>query len=332
MALIGDVSYMLNRSQESRLKIDGVLRTTAKAIRRKGERTVYASFSPRIRYNLCCARILQGNYQDWSGWAARDDWAMDMRYGEKSIPFWDGSPVGKLLVVGEQGIGDEVMFASIIPEAIVRATEVTYLCDERLQSIIERSFKIKTLPRYDEYEDVFKGFDAYIPAGDLLPLFRRSKSHFPRKPFLKVDQRRVAEFECFRGRTGISWKGRHGYIDPLELGIENPLSLQYNERHPDIECPQIDLKNDLEGILALCSVLDKVVCVPTSIFHFAGAIDVPTEIIIAPPESEEAVDGIVDQLDYRVPLGASPWYRDSFVYANIKEWTDNGRRNKTIHS
>ncbi len=243
-----------------------------------------------------------------------------MRFGKKTIPFWDGSYVEKLIIIGEQGVGDEVLFASIIPEAMIRCKEVTYLCDERLIPIIERSFKIKTMPRYAEYDNALDGFDAYIPAGDLLPMFRKREGDFPRKPFLKVNHKRVDEFEKYRGRTGISWKGRHGYIDPIELGINNTISLQYNEQHPDIETPAIDLKNDLEGVVALCSVLDKVVCVPTSVMHFAGAIGVPTEIIIAPPETEEEVDKVVDELDWHVSIGKSMFYRDSFVYANVKEW------------
>lgn len=311
---------MLFRSRESRLKVDGVLRTLAKSIRKKGDAEVYKGFSDKVKYNLCCSRILQRNLSDWNGWEWRDEWAADMRFGKKTIPFWDGSYVDKLIILGEQGVGDEVMFASIIPEAMIRCKEVTYLCDERLIPVIERSFKIKTMPRYAEYDNALDGFDAYIPAGDLLPMFRKRDGDFPRKPFLKIDHKRVAEFEKYRGRTGISWKGRHGYIDPLELGIENPISLQYNEQHPDIETPDIDLKNDLEGVFALCSVLDKVVCVPTSIFHFAAAIGVPTEIIIAPPETEAEVDKVIDELDWHVPTGRSPWYRDSCVYASVKEW------------
>lgn len=326
MSLYKDVEYMLRRSvSASRLQVDLTLKSFKKDCKLYNEADLYQTFQPRVKYNLCCARILQGKFNEWDGWQYRDEWAEAMRNGIKSIPFWNGDYTEKLVIIGEQGIGDEVLFASLIPEAMIRAKEVTYACDERLVEIIQRSLRCKSKTRYvDARDDLLGGYTAYIPAGDLLPLFRRRKADFPKKPFLKVSPERIKEFEKYRGRVGVSWRGRHGFIAPSELGIENPLSLQYDKLRFDgsegIEVPELDLRNDIEGVLALISVLDKVVTVPTSVMHFAGAIGTKCEIILPDRDSSVMPDGVVDELDYHVPEGESPFYPNQVVYKSIKDW------------
>lgn len=331
MSLYTDVKFMLNRSSESKFKVNRTLEKFKKEVKEHGENRMYKGFADRVKYNLCAARILQGNFKEWDGWQYRDEWAANMRYGIKTIPFWDGNYTDDLVIIGEQGIGDEVLFASLIPEAMIRCGKVTYACDERLIEIIKRSYRIKAKKRYiDARDDLLGGHTAYIPAGDLLPLFRGRKADFPKKPFLKPSEERVKEFEKYRGRTGISWRGRHGFIDPSELGITNPLSLQYDELRFDgsegIEVPDIDgmkpldLRNDIEGVIALISVLDKVVCVPTSVMHFAGSVGTKCDIILPDARTEKLVDGVVDELDWHVPIGESQFYTGSTVYENLLKW------------
>lgn len=320
MSLAGDISFMLNRSGESRLVVDRALRSIQKSIRRNGERMVYQTFSPEIRHNLCCSRILQGNFSDWTGWEYRDEWAEAMRNGISSIPFWTGEPVDRLVVIGEQGVGDEILWASILPEAMIRCKQVTYCCDERLVAPLARALPgLHTKTRYvDARDDLLDGYDAYIPAADLMCLFRLNARHFPRKPFLKPDPARLPEFEKYRDRVGVSWRGRHGSLNPSELGLNGAVNLQYDASNVWFDQPHIDLKNDIEGVITLCSVLSHVVCVPTSVWHFAAAVGTPTDVIL--PDAGTSPDKIEDQLDWHCPVGDSPFYSNSTVYANIKAW------------
>lgn len=331
MGLYSDVEFMLNCSQVSRLKIDTTLRMFKKKVKQHGEPALYAGFADKVKYNLCCGRILQGDFSQWDGWQFRDEWAEAMKYGIKDVPLWDGGYVDHLVIIGEQGVGDEVLWGTVIPEACIRVKKVTYACDERLVDVFKRSLKIEAKTRYvDARTDLIGGYSAYICAGDLFPLFRKRKADFPKKPYLKVLPERVKEFEQYRGRTGISWRGRHGFIDPRDLGIENPLSLQYDELRFDgsegIEVPTrdgmtiLDLRNDLEGVLALVSVLKNVVSVPTSVVHFAGGLGVPCDIIKTSRESEEMVGEVFDEMDWHVPNGESPFYPHSTVFENIMEW------------
>jgi len=322
MSLLTDVEFMLRRGSESRLKVDIALRQFKKSIRANGDAATYAGLDDRVKYNLCCSRLLQRDFSSWDGWEYRDDWSAAMRYGIKNIPFWKGENVERLVVIAEQGVGDEVLFASVLPEAMARCKQVTYCCDSRLVMPLARSLPgLHTMTRQvNALDDLAAGYDAYIPAGDLMALFRFRASHFPRRPFLKPDPSRVEEFEQYRGRVGISWAGRHGSIDPLSLDIDAPLSLQYDSAHEAIETPELDLRNDLEGVIALCSVLSKIVTVPTSVWHFAAAVGAPTEVILADKGTE--ADGVVDELDWHCQIGSSPYYGDSVTFKSVKDWRE----------
>ena len=223
------------------------------------------------QWRICCAKLFLGELS-WKGWEYRN-----IRGG--MIPFdfpkWNKEPVDNLLVYGEQGIGDEVMFSQVLPELRDYANHITFECMERLVPVFRRSFPWLTVVGRKYYNDGkwARNYDAQVALGDLLPMFRTKRSQFLEGAYLSPDPQRVLEFEEFKGMTGVSWWGRQARLD--HEFPKDSISLQYgDEPHPYIDTG-VDLTNDIEGVLALTSVLEKVVSVPTSIVHFAGAVGTP---------------------------------------------------------
>lgn len=308
-----------------------------KAIRANG----VEAMTPWFRYHYCCARLALGDFSDYWGWEFRglnakdegDDWAARLFWEETWLAKWGGGEVRRLLVLGEQGIGDQVFFASILPEAMVRCHEVIYECDDRLHALLERSLpglQCRSQLPFEDRRTRHGPIDAFIPAAELMRMFRRSIQHFPGKPFLRPNKALVEKFERYRGRTGIAWYGRQGAIEPNQLDIENPLSVQYLKCHPGVERPvvrdftgieqPVDFFSDIESIVALCSVLDRVVTVPQSVHHFAAAVGTKVDIITPPAGSGEAEGQIIWD---RSPLyngGKLPWYKGATVYHSLKDW------------
>jgi len=288
-----------------------------KAVRRHG----IESLTPEWRYRYCGARLALGDFSDYWGWEFRGysdadegaGWAAAMYWEETWLPKWGGGYVDRLLVLGEQGVGDAVFFASILPECMTRVKTVVYECDDRLHTLLERSLPGLVCDKERPFEERRAG-DAFIPAAELMRMFRRDRRHFPGKPYLRPDPARVAEFERFAGRDGVAWNARQGSLDPLKLELPHPVSLQYKTFHSEIEQPPVDLWADIEGIVALCSVLNRVVTVPTSVHHFAGALGKRVEIIC--PE----VAGVENQIKWDHPLGMLPWYGNACVYRDITAW------------
>jgi len=294
-------------------------------------RLAFSARDPRYYWALCVARGMLGDYSDWRGWEFRSPWAARVRRDNPfAFPLWDGRPTGRLLLVGEQGVGDEVLYASCVPDvlAVCGAQSVMIETDARLVPAFTRSFgtaveasvwqgegaaAVRTINR--ERGDA----SAWLPMADLLPLFRHSAADFPGTPYLRADPRRVAEFERYRGWTGVSWRGNNGHFPWRTFDGHRVLSLQYDQRpDEDIPAPDIDLKNDIEGVLALVSVLGRVISVSTAVAHFACAMGAETHVVLAPAESSGVPD---DRLNWRWGLGSRvPWYRSARVYQTLGEW------------
>lgn len=134
-----------------------------------------------------------------------------------------------LMICAEQGLGDEVMFANMLPdvvEALGPAGALTLAVERRLVPLFKRSFPTATVVPHKtvayegrvyrgapEIED-WSGVDFWAPMGDLLEVFRPSLAAFPNRPnFLQADParvehwRRVLEESAPKGpKVGLLWK------------------------------------------------------------------------------------------------------------------------------
>ena len=133
-----------------------------------------------------------------------------------------------LMICSEQGLGDEVMFANMLPdvvEALGPGGTLTLAVERRLIPLFKRSFpQITVVPHrtvsYEgrvyrgapEIED-WSGFDFWTPMGALLEVLRPSIASFPDRPnFLDADPARVAHWRTELDRApkgpkvGLLWK------------------------------------------------------------------------------------------------------------------------------
>ena len=283
-------------SDYSDLKFNLIKRDLKKTLKKAG-RIDYSLFPPTFRWHLCSSRLSQGKFNNWDGFEFRSDWSITfqgLNGFSLPIPKWTGGKVDKLVIAAEQGVGDEILYASAIPELIIRfGHEMLELqCHPRLIPIFERSFRIRCIPRVNLSK--IEG-DAVVALADLFMFYRRDKSHFPKKPFLKPNpelrEKWLKWLEPFQKPwIGMAWKSRHGSIDPLRL-IDNGtwFNLQYNGKDgPGVPVP-CDPMEDMDDHLALVSCMDKVISVTQTLIHEAGSVGVPT-IAIKPPQGTGEVD------------------------------------------
>ncbi len=117
------------------------------------------------RLSLAHLRLMQGNYQaGWRDYEARYAIAESPRR-TFACPDWNGGPLTgeSLLVYAEQGVGDEILFASCIPELVTRARHLLLDCEPRLEKLFARSF-----PRAIVHGGP-RNADAWWVAGDATP-------------------------------------------------------------------------------------------------------------------------------------------------------------------
>ena len=96
----------------------------------------------------------------------------------------------KVLILREQGVGEEILFSSIYPDLIKFTNNVTIESDPRLIKIFERSFNKNIFVKSGKYStdnSQLKKFDVIIFAGSLCEKFRKNINDFPRKNYLISD-------------------------------------------------------------------------------------------------------------------------------------------------
>jgi tetratricopeptide (TPR) repeat protein len=150
-----------------------------------------------------------------------------------------------LLLIGEQGLGDEVLFANLLPEAIEALGPDGHLVlavEKRLISMFERAYpQIEVGPhvtydvdartvRVTPFVGDMERIDLWAPIASLLPRLRPTVQAFPPRPaYLAADPVRVAhwkgvlEAEAPAGvKVGVLWKSlklegaRLRYFSPFE--------------------------------------------------------------------------------------------------------------------
>lgn len=220
-------------------------------------------------------------------------------------PQWDGSGdlSGRtILVWGEQGVGDEVLWAAFLPDVIARAGRCIVECRPKLVPLFARSFPGAEVRAADTASDATRtDFDVHLPMGSL---FRALGAAAPRSDvFLTPNPERVA---LWKGRlvalgrgpsVGIAWTSSvvsavrtHGYTRLEEwapiFAIENAVfvSLQPGDHSAELAEAErrfgitvhafadLDLFDDLDDVAALAAALDVGVCVDTAVAHIVAGV------------------------------------------------------------
>lgn len=307
-------------SKDSNLKKTRIKKKILKDSKKHGwEDALLKSLDKEWQWRICNARLSLG-YKDWKGWGFREPRAGRIPF---DYPWWDGTPVKKLLLLGEQGVGDEILFASMFNELQYLVEDLTVDCEPRLYKIFKRSFpNITFVPReHYDHKTVEGHYDAQFLMGDLLPMFRRDIKRFKGVPYLKPDPELVKLYKPFKGLNGVSWVGRQGRVE--EIKMYGDISLQYDETS-SLNEPPFDLKNDFDDLFALIYNLEKVICVPTTVAHIAGSMGVPVDVIM--PRTGEDHGGFDDcnnALHWRWSQGFNKGTKMLFhhsieIYPNVK--------------
>ena len=221
----------------------------------------------------------------------------------------------KVLILREQGVGEEILFSSIYPDLIKFTNNVTIESDPRLIKIFERSFNKNIFVKSGKYSidsNQLKKFDVIIFAGSLCGKFRKNINDFPRKNYLISDLNKdrvfskLPIFDKNKLKIGISWKSKvsvYGNLKSLNLtnfkklfkkerqffnlqyGDVNNEIKEFNKEKPLINCfDKVDLFNDFESCISLLKNLDVFVTISNSTAHIAGALGIKT-ILICPKKS-----------------------------------------------
>jgi tetratricopeptide (TPR) repeat protein len=201
--------------------------------------------------------------EGWDEYEARFDPAFsDLTQFVIDRPRWQPSDElsgRSLLVIGEQGLGDEVLFANLLPdviEALGPEGRLWLAVERRLVPFFQRSFPeavvgahatakvdMRTYRAMPFVQDPSR-IDLWTPFGSLLRRFRRSVEAYPdRRAFMTADPARVAHWRAVLSelgpgpKVGLLWKSLK--IDTARARFYSP----FEAWEPVLKTPGVSFVN-----------------------------------------------------------------------------------------
>lgn len=260
-------------------------------------------------FHLGLALLEQGRWAEARGpyrkRMERDEYHARNYHSDRATPEWDmRARVGVLAVHGEQGVGDEIMFAPAIREAWDHAETILIECAARLVPAFRRMFPFAGVyPTHEALMAEWRGrVDAKISMADLFLGLRDGPANCSGVPYLTADpklgQMYREKLDALGAglKIGIAWRGgtdkTHAAIRKVPLKLWRPIldndcrfiSIQYTPMaQAEAEAFGIphwhDAATDIEHHIACISQLDLVITVSQSALHFAGALGTPCWVL-----------------------------------------------------
>lgn len=295
----------------------------------------------QAHWNRSLCYLENGDYEKgWPeyDWGVRAKVRLERNYSKDALPFWNGEKNARIVVYGEQGIGDEILFASLLPELVADSELVVFECHRKLHKLFAASFPELDIYPTREDETITwpfnnDGSNKYnfthkIAIGSIPRFYRPNLSSFPGVPYITpTPAAELAWAERLAAlppgpRIGISWMGGHKKtrmeVRSIELEKLLPIlsqnaqfiSLQYTPAEEEIErfekahgikihhWPEACYSPVYDDTAGLVSNLDLVITVCTSLVHLAGSMGVPTWVMTPSRPAWR----------YRLDLDSMPWY------------------------
>ena len=306
----------------------------------------------QARTNLGVALLLVGDFKE--GWREYD-WRLKVEsywYGKRPLPYprWHGGDLEDktILVLAEQGIGDQIMFASVLHLLTQKSRKVLVEIDPRLIPTFQRSFPHMTFfPQFDlpDFSVFEHAIDYQIPIASLGQHFLNTEPAFPKQQSYlvpcseKVRQFRSRYKQLADGKplVGISWRGGNRkkesrdiplgqWADLIAMGRFCFINLQYGNVTNEVldfttetgisvySDDRVDSSKDLDGFVAQVAAMDLVVSVANSTAHFAGSLG-KSALILLP---------LVPDWRWMISRADSLWYPEITLLrqSRVGDWGD----------
>ena len=264
-----------------------------------------------------------------------------------SKPRWDGLSKHKVFVWSEQGIGDIIMFGSMLSELLANVEKVIVECDPRLIPLFQRSLSTKIRFIADRTEIIEDDYDSHLPIGSLPFHFRKELIDFKKSSqgWLQADTFKIQYIKekilqkNSKKIIGLSWNTKSSLprafqrnikLADLLLPLKNLdilfINLQYGDVSKEIydlkvnhgievlEIPGLDIFNDIDGLAATIAACDEVISIQNFNAHLAGSLGTKTKLLLP-----YAAD---DRWGYKT--NKSYWYDSITIYRQTepRNWND----------
>jgi tetratricopeptide (TPR) repeat protein len=274
--------------------------------------------SARAAYNLALAHLYEGDFErGWelheARFATSPPVALARAFGVPVLARGDLGQGYTIAIWPEQGVGDQLVYSTLAAELAARGERFVLEVDRRLKPAFARAHPDWRVVTREDSAEAFAACDRHIAVGSLPRLLRPSAASFAAQPraLLEADPTRV---QAYRSRVapsgerviGIAWRSfqpkarghvvrrKSAPLDAFRALSASPgvrlLDLQYGDTAQEREAfaraggalqrlDDLDLFNDLDGLLAAIGACDLVVTTSNVTAHLAGALGKRTLLV-----------------------------------------------------
>ena len=291
------------------------------------------------------ALLLAGRMAE--GWESYE-WRFKLKQAEGMLPKtdkpqWDGAPLppGRLLIIADQGFGDCIQFSRLLPWLVERAPAPVLACSHDLVPLLRQHAGLGKIITSWEHAGAY---DCYSPLSGLPRRAGITTENIPDTgAYLSVKPQLIERWReklarlapPGKRRIALVWAGRPTHKNDrkrtLKLSQFAPLfalpdiavlTVQKGEQISQAgsyygAAPLLNLGpeiNDFLDTMAILKNVEHLVTIDTSVAHIAGAIGVPTSLVL--PHAP----------DWRWLLGRddTPWYRSVRLYRQERAYDWSG--------
>jgi tetratricopeptide (TPR) repeat protein len=225
------------------------------------------------RLSLATQLLAQGRYAE--GWplheARRQDPNAQIPQVSFDFPEWRGqSLTGKrLIVVGEQGFGDQIMLARFIPRLAEMGAEVVFVCSPALARLFERLGP----------EIVAGTRTASPPRGDYWVLLNSVPLHVGATLATLPPPVDLGQPNGSGSGVGVKVDGAPAHVNDANRSLSPQAAARARTFGRDLS-PEATGARDFRETAEIIATLDKVISVDTSVAHLAATLGKPTWILL----------------------------------------------------
>jgi tetratricopeptide (TPR) repeat protein len=283
------------------------------------EQLLSQKWNPEVAFELAETELVAGDIKEGlDRYEIRFEAFPQLEWYKSEVKKYGGQLLNDefLFVWGEQGIGDEIMFAMFLEVMVKRAKNMVIALDHRLIPAFGSKYPQWRFVNRNELPEDLPKFEYACPLGDLMVHFLPdllAKGHKFNQPIIEPDAIRFDQISQLmankdKPRIAISWRGgkdANGEIRSMRLGelmaglpvaaeVE-VISLQYDEGHEQevithgdrrVAFSGLNNRFDLEGVFALIKCCDAVITVDNAVAHFSAALGVPAAVLIPAAQTQ----------------------------------------------
>jgi tetratricopeptide (TPR) repeat protein len=277
----------------------------------------FSPADPESGLNFAVNLLRLGRFHE--GWPYYDSRFELLNPPNRATPpkMWEGEDVGgkSVMIWTEQGIGDEILYASMIGDMVKRSGRCVIECSQRLVPIFARSFPGVAVAGWEYSQrpaSPTETIDVQIAAGSLGRYLRPDFASFPRqKSFLRADPAATAKLRsAYEARAngrrivGLAWRSKNETIGPAKSArlvnlapiLTTPgiffVNMQYGDCDGEIkevretlgveihQDPAVDALENLDAAFSQAAAMDLVITSSNSAAHIAGAQGAPVWIML----------------------------------------------------